>query len=212
MSKKQVTVLSSKSVQSGQKHRSSINFTTESFGKNCSLIIRAYYDYGTTDQREAKDVSFDIKVDKTGTDSTWKENIKSGYCCNNTNDRNLYIANPVNAKQDFMVVIESGITIKSSSKPLDGEKHRSSENFSTTGFSDKAKIKFTAFYDYGTENVTPATGIRFNIKQDKKATKDPVIWTDIAFGDTKENKPESKLYIADPSDTDKSFVVVIEEE
>lgn len=211
MSKQQVTVTSGKNVQSGQKHRSSINFTTEGFGEDCSLIFRAYYGYGTNDQREARGIIFDIKVDKTGHDPTWLSNIQSGYCCENTDDRNLYIANPCNALEDFTVVIESGVIIESSNAPLDKQKHRSSKNFSTRGFADKAKLMITAFYDYGTEQASSATNIRFSVKQDRTAHTDPVIWPNLAFGDIVENKRDSSLYIADPQNAAKSFTVVINE-
>ena len=63
------------------------------------------YDYGMPTQSEAKDIVFDIKVDKTGIDSTYLDDIKSGHVADNTHHRNLYIANPKNAKGSFTVEV-----------------------------------------------------------------------------------------------------------
>lgn len=88
-----VTIVSGMSPQKGQKHRSSENFTTK--GMADSVLIRAYYDYGSGHEKEATDIVFDIKVDKSGLDPTWQEGIRSGRVSGNTGDRNLYIANPI---------------------------------------------------------------------------------------------------------------------
>lgn len=101
-----VTIRSEKQPQSGQDHRSSNNFTTADFPENATLTFEAYYDYGEKDQRETKDIVFDIKVDKTGHDPTYLEKITSGTSSKNTHHRNLYVANPVNATKAFTVVVQ----------------------------------------------------------------------------------------------------------
>ncbi len=101
-----VTIRSEKQPQPGQKHRSSNNFTTSDFPENATLTFKAYYNYEERDQREATDVIFDIKVDKTGHDPTYLEGISSGYSHTNTHHRNLYIADPREATEAFTVVIQ----------------------------------------------------------------------------------------------------------
>lgn len=101
-----VTIRSEKSPQSGQSHRSSNNFTTADMPENTTLTFKAYYDYDEKDQREATDIIFDVKVDKTGHDPTLLENISSGATCHNTHHRNLYIANPQHATESFTVEVE----------------------------------------------------------------------------------------------------------
>lgn len=100
-----VTIISEKQHQKGQNERSSNNFTTADFSKEASLTFRAYYDYGMPTQSEAKDIIFDIKVDKTGKDPIYLDNIHSGKVAENTHHRNLYIANPQNANGSFTVEI-----------------------------------------------------------------------------------------------------------
>lgn len=99
----EVTIVSETSPLSGQKYRSSNNFTTADLGGR--LTFYAYYRYGEKDQQEAKDIIFDIKVDKTGHDPTFLDSISSGYSHDNTKDRNLYIANPHKATERFTVVV-----------------------------------------------------------------------------------------------------------
>ena len=102
----QITIKSEKSEQSGQKHRSSNNFTTADFPQSATLNFLVYYRYGQIDQVNAPNVLFDIKVDKTGHDPTYLHNVKSGDSHKNTRHRNLYIANPRNAEEAFTVVIK----------------------------------------------------------------------------------------------------------
>jgi 1-phosphatidylinositol phosphodiesterase len=100
-----VTILSESRPLKGQKNRSSNNFTTADFPEDTSLTFRAYYDYGTPKQSEAKGIEFDVKVDKTGYDPTYLNRIHSGHVADNTRDRNLYIANPSNADSSFTVEV-----------------------------------------------------------------------------------------------------------
>lgn len=89
---RRVTIESRMTPLPNQNHRSSQNFTTKDMAKR--VIIRAYYDYGQPNQKEAGDLVFDIKVDKSGLDTTWQKQISSGRETKNTGNRNLYIANP----------------------------------------------------------------------------------------------------------------------
>jgi hypothetical protein len=101
-----VTILSEKQPQRGQKERSSDNFTTAVFKDNARLTFRAYYKYDLAGGiEEAKDIVFDVKVDKTGKDDVYLEGIKSGHVADNTHHRNLYIANPKGAEGSFTVEV-----------------------------------------------------------------------------------------------------------
>ncbi len=102
-------VVSEPHPQGGQKHRSSGNFSTKRFGGNSQIIIRAYYNYGQAQQKEAPEIIFDINEDKTGKDGVFASGIKSGHICRNTSDRNLYIANPRNASANFTVEVSLAI-------------------------------------------------------------------------------------------------------
>jgi len=99
------TIISESQPQKGQDERSSNNFTTADFGEGTRLTFRAYYDYGMFTQKEASEVVFDVKADKTGKDPIYLENIQSGHIADNTHHRNLYIANPKNAKGSFTVEV-----------------------------------------------------------------------------------------------------------
>lgn len=209
-SAKKVTVVSGATPQEGQRHRSSNNFTTADFKENCGLYIRAFYDYGTGGQREAKDVTFAINCDKTGHDTTYAKNVKSGDCYKNTDNRNLYIADPDGAQKEFTVVIESG-AVRSEQKTMDGQNHRSSNNFPLTGFEAGSAIKFNVYYDYEDENETRATELSFYLKQDKSG-KDSLIYREkIMDGMELGVKSVEKAYIADPDNATDSFTVVIEQ-
>ena len=100
-----VTIVSERDKQRGQKHRSSNNFTLADFSEKAKLTFKAYYDYGMATQLEAKEIVFDIWVDKTGKDPQYQNGIKSGHVAENTHHRNLYIANPRDAKSSFTVEI-----------------------------------------------------------------------------------------------------------
>lgn len=101
----EVTIVSETAPQNKQKERSSNNFTTRDFPENATLNIFAYYRYGKPDVEEAKELSFDIKVDKTGHDTVFFPGVRSGDTHKNTDDRSLYIANPRGAREQFTVVI-----------------------------------------------------------------------------------------------------------
>lgn len=101
-----VTIRSEKAPQDGQNHRSSNNFTTAEFPEKATLTFKAFYNYGTQAQKEATDIIFDVKVDKTGHDPMFLDNISSGYTHINTHHRNLYIADPRHATEAFTVEVQ----------------------------------------------------------------------------------------------------------
>ncbi|WNY27182.1 hypothetical protein [Methanolapillus ohkumae] len=102
-----VTITSEKSPLPGEKHRSSINFTTEGLGKESNIKIKVFYDYEKPNPVEATGVTFDIKIDKLGPDGTWIPEAKTGASEKNTSHRNLYIANPKNAERKFTVELSN---------------------------------------------------------------------------------------------------------
>ena len=76
--------------------------------QNQTVGIYAYYDYGTENQKEATDITFDIKENKTGTDPTLLKGIKSGTTDSSgqiTGRKKVYIANPSGAEKEFTVTV-----------------------------------------------------------------------------------------------------------
>lgn len=206
-----VMIESQPSPLEGQKHRSSINFTTEQFDEKCSLLFSAYYNYGKTTQERALNVVYDIKADKTGIDPTYLSDVTFGECHQNTHHRNLYIANPKNAEEKFTVVIEPGVYVKSEPSHQPGQKHRSSDDFSAYNFQD-VKIVFNVYYDYGTKEQQHAKGITFDIMENKPVKKDPVLLSGIQDGTVDIDKKingKTDIYIANPVGALKEFTVVL---
>jgi len=92
-----VSVVSEPQPQSGQKHRSSDNFSTDNLD-----------DWGGLKWSCPDGISFDVKKDKSGLpDSTEFSNVSNGTITKFSGDRNLYIANPEGASQEFTVTAES---------------------------------------------------------------------------------------------------------
>ncbi|MDV0447117.1 hypothetical protein MsAg5_09910 [Methanosarcinaceae archaeon Ag5] len=98
-----VAITSEKSPLPEEKHRSSINFTTEALGKDANVKVKVFYDYDTPNPVEATGVTFDVKIDRLGPDGTWIADAKTGMTEKNTTHRNLYISNPKNAERKFTV-------------------------------------------------------------------------------------------------------------
>ena len=94
------TVVSNDKPQSGQKHRSSGNFSTDSIPQGTS-----YVSFEVTDTANPDIIHFDVMRDKSmGIDPTEYSNAYSGFQSDNvTPHRSLYIANPKNASGDFTV-------------------------------------------------------------------------------------------------------------
>lgn len=205
------TIKSNKEPQPGQKHRSSNNFTTADIAQDAFITFRAYYSYGTAVQSEASLLKFDIKVDKTGTDPTYLNQISSGHCCGNSHDRNLYIANPTDALQEFTVVVDDTIIVDSSNGPNPGQEHRSSGNFSTTGIPGNCKVKIMVYYNYGTPQQSEAPTISFDIKEDRSGLSDPIVQSGAKSGGEYDISQRANLYIADPKNATNRFTVVMKE-
>ena len=85
--------------QSGQKHRSSGNFSTDNADPKAKFFI-----IKVTNNPNADDVNFDVMEDKSGaTDPTIWRGMYSGNKVAVERKRDLYIANPKNAKENFTV-------------------------------------------------------------------------------------------------------------
>ena len=84
-------------------------------------------------------------------------------------------------------------SVTSEGQPQEGQKHRSSGNFSTEGVPGG----FNKFYWEITGTEKPES-IKFNVKRDKSVAKDPVEYEDLKDGSVTEIKEHRSLYIADP--------------
>ncbi|MBH8566662.1 DeoR family transcriptional regulator [Nostoc sp. CENA67] len=89
------TVTSEAQPQSGQKNRSSGNFSTQGCGPRLKWTSPPLIVY-----RVMRDVS-------GGTDPVILGAVTNGLVTNAINERSLYIANPQNAKQSFQVTVYS---------------------------------------------------------------------------------------------------------
>lgn len=93
------SVVSQPYPQHGQKHRSSGNFSTDNADSNANFFI-----IRVTKNPNPDKISFDVMEDKSGgTDPIIWRGMYSGNRVAVERIRNLYIANPVNAKEDFTV-------------------------------------------------------------------------------------------------------------
>lgn len=214
-----VTVVSAAQPLDDQEHRSSVNFTTEDMQQKSPskdmimLCIYAYYDYGEATQTVAEGVTFDIKVDKSGSDPTFVSGVGHGIFVQNTSHRNLYIANPVGAEKEFTVVIENKVGVNSLSEPdhQHGQKYRSSNNFALSQFKS-GKFTIDAYYDYQTNEPVKATGIIFDINKDINHGEDEFLgrFTTGMEGDNEKVLKDS-IYIADPKNAKREFAIVFTE-
>lgn len=87
--------------------------------------------------------------------------------------------------------------ITSAAQPLEGQKNRSSGNFSTQGCS--FDLQWTA-----PDNVS------FNVMQDRSSAKDPVKLENVSNGSKTRNPDQRSLYIANPRGASDSFTVCAE--
>jgi len=107
----------------------------------------------------------------------------------------------------------SVVTVLSEKKPQNGQKERSSHNFTTANFPENVKLEdtrlsFMVFYDYGTANQRSDSKISFDIKVDKTG-KDPTFLRGVRSGFLQPNTHHRSLYIANPKNAEKSFTVLI---
>ena len=85
----------------GQKHRSSVNFSTDRADKKAMYFIFRIDDGNP----RWEVISFDVMEDKRGADPVVYKNVFSGNKVAVVSERSLYIANPKNADGDFTVSV-----------------------------------------------------------------------------------------------------------
>jgi hypothetical protein len=98
MSKKLVlikSVISDKNPSKGQKHRSSINFSTEGAPSNC-----VGFKWGVAGTEHPELVEFEVMEDKTGHDPTIFSSLEHESCTKSISKGKLYIANPSGCVDD----------------------------------------------------------------------------------------------------------------
>lgn len=96
-------------------------------------------------------------------------------------------------------------TVVSQPKPQDGQKNRSSNNFSTTGIPSGTKY---LLFEVG--DAPDNDSVFFNVMLDKTAATDPVIYFNEANGNrTNIMEKSDSLYISNPSGATTNFEVKI---
>lgn len=185
------TVKSEAGPQKGQKERSSGNFSTSGMGGGSSI-------YWTCPEG----VSFDIKIDKTGTDPFFANGVTNGTITSFTDNSKLYIANPKGAKDAFEVQYtvftpEDGVIyVFSADGHMSGQSHRASSNFSLPSIGNDK--------NWG---VVCPQGVRFKIMKDVSGGSDDVLLSDVRDGSIINKLHADKLYIADAEGADGSFML-----
>ena len=206
------TITSADSLYEGQLHRSSENFSLEAYGRYADLFFRAYYDYGTDAQSEAKDVMFDIWIDEPmRRDPVYLRDICSGHAAPVMRCPDLYIANPRGAQKEFTVVIEDTVRVDSQATTMSDHKHRSSDNFALDSFPE-GDVAFHVYYHYGTPMQARAQGISFAVRQNRLLRHPLTIWEQVTDGTTVHSDALERLYIADPQGAKEPFTVIVTQE
>lgn len=124
-----VTVHSEATHQSGQKHRSSNNFSTSSL-KDKSGNEPTYMLVSCPEG-----VTFDINIDQHGTDPVWNNDVYNGAILPYHSEEKFYISNPAGAGSSFDVTITAifpcndNVFVSSPGRHLEGQSHRSGLNF-----------------------------------------------------------------------------------
>ena len=91
---------------------------------------------------------------------------------------------------------QNQISVVSEPAPQNGQKHRSSNHFSTKSLDDGSALTWTC-----------PDGVVFDVKQDKTLATDPTVFSGLTNGSTTELVHKSDLYIANPKNADGSFTV-----
>jgi hypothetical protein len=96
-------------------------------------------------------------------------------------------------------------SVTSEAAPQDGQKHRSSGNFSTQDApSGTKKLQW-----YVTESDA-FDSVEFDVMEDRKLKHDPVVFSGLKNGAITEYKSDRQLYIANPANAGgKTFVVQV---
>lgn len=181
----------------GQKHRSSGNFEIKP-PRPCVGIRWILPD--NISIRLKKDIR--MSGDETKCEAIWNGMVTEYF----GDTTRYYIANPSGAKGNFTVRAYAIYSYSgeeligkmiSSPRKRDGQKHRSSDNFSM--------LPPKEFYNGIRWEV--AGNISFNVKEDLGVITDPIHYKNIVAGKVTSIEEKENFYIADPKNASSNFVV-----
>ncbi len=184
------TIVSESKPWSGQKERSSENFSTKGLGKGSHILWSC-----------PEGISFDVKIDKTAaTDPVYASGLKNGSITPYKAEDKMYIANPKNASSKFTVRFtvftptDGGVYVWSAKEHMAGQSHRSSTNF-----------KFDS--PYSLYRVSCPEGVSFNINRDISGGSDASLYTGLKNDTLIHRTWYENIYIADPNGATGDFAI-----
>lgn len=201
-----VTIYSEAAPQKGQKHRSSDNFSTKTLKQDDMRYMIVACPDGIT---------FNINVDKIGTDEEWTYDVYNGAILDFRDSDKLYIADPEGATERFEVTFISLNPVNSAAtfvscpgRVRTGQSHRASVNF----LMDKHHIRYRV--------ITSDTNASFSINEDHTGTDETLV-KNVMNGHmfNRPNREQTSynettefhdLYIADPVNASGPFQVLLE--
>jgi len=193
-----VSVTSEKGPQKGQKHRSSNNFSTSSL--QGSKGAPNYMVVSCPDK-----VTFDLNVDKSGTDEVYDNDVYNGAILPYRNSDKFYIANPSGASSSFTVKFTAvylegaGMIVSSPGRVREGQSHRASLNFTLPYGGSRFKVHCT----------NPS--VVFGIFEDVTAASDNRMASQVTDGDyINRSRNKDNYYITEPSNANGPFQVYFE--
>lgn len=205
------SITSSGTVQEGQKHRSSGNFSLQEQPKGTLALV-----WAISNNSQENVIAFDVMKDVSGgTDPTIFSNLGQGSVTATNTDRSLYIANPKNTGGNSFLVTADALTqmppnapvvasTVSNPTPSSGQKHRSSSNFSTEQNTQNGVLLY-----WQVTNNPNAVSISFDVMKDVTGT-DPTIFTGLKNGSTTKVERSDSLYIANPQNAGgQNFTVTV---
>ncbi len=193
-----VSVHSEKGPQSGQKHRSSNNFSTKGLDTDDTpphyMLVSC-----------PGNITFKVNIDvKGGSDKEWAKEVYNGAILPYRSEDKFYIADPSGATSSFDVkftAISPEIyheIVSSPGRCLNGQKHRASDNF----------ILYNSCTRYRVHISDP--DVKFDIYEDISAANDKIIAKRVGDGDfINASKDYPDYYLADVS-ADGPFQVLFE--
>lgn len=193
-----VSVHSEPNPKEGQKHRSSNNFSTYplvgSDGEPRYMVVSC-----------PEGVTFELNVDKTGTDEVWNNDVYDGAILPYRGSDKFYISNPSGATSAFDVEftaiypVGDNIFVSSPGCNLKGQNHRTSSNFVLPASTTRYKVHCTD---------SKAT---FGIYEDISAGSDNKIAAEVSDGDYINMSVDKRnYYLTDARHADKPFQVMFE--